>query len=110
MKLQEICDKIKLRHDFPHVLGDDFIIKTMFESLPDLVVNDELLGGLDLAPFDEMIMWPEPFPMDFDYFNDSIIIEPNIIIPDQFEAFDPKIYYMQSTGGWPATIADVMSK
>jgi hypothetical protein len=75
MKLQKICDKIKMRYDFPHILSDDFIIMTMMNNLPNIILNDECLGGLDIVPFEEMIVWPESFPVDFEY-------GANIILPE----------------------------
>lgn len=70
MKLQEICDKIRLRILFPDILGDDFIIRALTNPIPSLIIDDSLLEGVDLVPFDAFEFssipeLPEPFPLNY---------------------------------------------
>lgn len=93
MKLQEICDKIKLRYDIYGVLGEDFIVKRMIDQASNLFVDDDLLGGLELSPFEDMILWPDMFPLIETSFEPMIVESLNSIV--------------LANPGWPATFADI---
>jgi len=85
MRLQEICDKIKLRHDN----------------------DDDLLGGLNLSPFEDMILWQDLYPIIETSF------EPLISMGGIVESGNCEIFNSMDLirfADWPATFADVLSK
>lgn len=98
MKLQDICEKIRLRHDSGFVLGDDFIIKTMLDNIPQSIINDSILGDIDLDPFEEMFLWQVP----------SLNFEPENIFQEDYGTFESGI--VMPYDYWPATFADIVSK
>ncbi len=110
MKFQDICDKIIARHEYPTIMGENFILK-LIEEVPNNVIIDSLLDGVDLNPFNEMenLFYPEPFNI--------LHLDQMIIEPQKFDIqFENTVDYGAISDGfslgygadWPAKIIDIM--
>jgi len=107
MKLQDICEGIIARHRYPIIMGNDFILKLIKNIAEKDLFSDDLLGEIDLNPFNEMAgsLHQDTFPMIHEPFTEPLITEPQIYCDNS--NFD--IVVENTIAGWPATFADIMT-